>query len=121
MCQEPIPDVAGLGKYGVPRYNVVTKMTTQQGEMMPEIGVRELKARASEIVRAVRDRRARYLVTYRGRPVGVLMPLEEPGPEGASPSERQAVWENLVALGQEIGRKWRSDLSGAEILSEMRR
>ena len=39
---------------------------------MPEIGVRELKVHASEIVRAVRDARARYIITYRGHPVGVL-------------------------------------------------
>lgn len=39
---------------------------------MPEIGVRELKTRASEIIRTVRDHRARYVVTRRGRPVGVL-------------------------------------------------
>jgi prevent-host-death family protein len=89
---------------------------------MPEIGVRELKARASEIIRAVRDRRARYLVTYRGRPVGVLMPLDESKREEASsPGEGQAAWEDLVALGQEIGRGWRSDMSGADVLSEMRR
>ena len=43
---------------------------------MPDVGVRELKIRASEIVRDVRERRARYVITYRGRPVGVLAPLE---------------------------------------------
>lgn len=89
---------------------------------MAEIGVRELKARASEIVRAVRDSRARYLVTYRGKPVGVLMPLaeteREPGPAAGAP---EGVWEELVALGQEVGRGWQADTSGVEILSEMRR
>ena len=44
---------------------------------MAQVGVRELKARASEIIRAVRERRARYVITYRGRPVGVLLPLDE--------------------------------------------
>ena len=33
---------------------------------MPEVGVRELKIRASEILRNVRERRARYVITYRG-------------------------------------------------------
>jgi prevent-host-death family protein len=89
---------------------------------MPEIGVRELKARASEVIRAVRERRARYLVTYRGRPVGVLSPLEESPTEEAFCADRgRAVWDELVMLGQEIGRGWRSDMSGAEVLSEMRR
>jgi prevent-host-death family protein len=30
---------------------------------MAEIGVRELKARASEVIRAVRDKRAHYVIT----------------------------------------------------------
>jgi len=90
---------------------------------MPEIGVRELKIHTSEIIRAVRERRARYLITYRGKPVGVLLPLGEielqevllAGEQGA------AVWEELVVLGQDIGDGWQSDLTGAELLSEMRR
>ena len=44
---------------------------------MPDIGVRELKARASEIIRNVREHRTRYTITYRGQPVGVLAPLEQ--------------------------------------------
>jgi len=90
---------------------------------MPEIGIRELKARASEIVRAVRERRARYLITHRGKPVGVLIPLEESGLE-EMPSAREqgaTAWEELVKLGEEIGRGWQSDLTSAELLSEMRR
>jgi len=90
---------------------------------MLEIGVRELKARASEIVRAVRERRARYLITHRGKPVGVLMPLEGPGLEGLSSQREQGteVWEELVKLGEEIGRGWQSDLTSTELLSGMRR
>lgn len=91
--------------------------------MAAEIGVRELKARASEIVRAVRERRARYLVTYRGRPVGVLMPLEtaSPAAEAAGGETPAAVWEELTRLGQEIGRGWQLPVTSAELLSEMRR
>lgn len=89
---------------------------------MPEIGVRELKTRASEIVRAVRERRARYLITYRGKPVGVLAPLEEPERGMVSlPDDEGAAWEELIALGEQIGEGWESDLTGAELLSEMRR
>jgi prevent-host-death family protein len=87
---------------------------------MPEIGVRELKTHASEIVRSVRDQRARYLVTYRGRPVGVLLPLDEAGVSWEE-DEETAVWEELAALGEEIGQGWRSSLTSAELLSEMRR
>jgi prevent-host-death family protein len=88
---------------------------------MPEIGIRELKARASEIVRAVRDRRARYTVTYRGRPVGVLVPLGEAPPAEAADEVAPTAWEELTQLGEEIGQGWTSPQTGAELLSEMRR
>ena len=90
---------------------------------MAEIGVRELKARASEIIRDVRERRARYTVTYRGRPVGLLVPLEEAGMASPSPATEPttAAWDELVRLGEEIGRGWRSPLTSTELLSEMRR
>ena len=90
---------------------------------MPDVGVRELKVRASEIIRDVRERRARYTITYRGRPVGLLMPLEEARPTDLSPAGEPAtaVWEELTRLGEEIGRGWRSPLTSTELLSEMRR
>ncbi len=88
---------------------------------MPEIGIRELKARASEIVRAVRDRRARYTVTYRGRPVGVLVPLGEALPAEVADESAPPAWEELTRLGEEIGQGWTSPQTGAELLSEMRR
>jgi len=90
---------------------------------MPDVGVRELKTRASEIVRDVRDHRARYTIAYRGRPVGVLLPLEEaPRAEALPGGERgTTVWKELSELGEEIGRGWQSPLTSAELLSQMRR
>jgi len=85
---------------------------------MPEIGVRELKTRTSEIVREVRDRHARYVITHRGRPVGVLLPIAEAGPE--SP-DAEAVWDRLVRLGNEIAEGWPPGLDSGEVLSAMRR
>jgi prevent-host-death family protein len=90
---------------------------------MHDVGVRELKVRASEIIRRVRDQRARYVITHRGKPVGLLVPLDEAslaslrfGEEGA-----EAAWDALTRLGEEIGREWRSPLTSTELLSEMRR
>jgi prevent-host-death family protein len=90
---------------------------------MPEIGVRELKTRASEIIRQVRERRARYTITYRGRPVGVLMPLgETPLPNAGTADESGgAVWGELTQLGEQIGQGWKASQTGVELLSEMRR
>ena len=43
------------------------------------VGVRELKNQATEILRQVRENHAEYVVTYHGRPVAVLLPVDEQG------------------------------------------
>ena len=48
---------------------------------MEEIGIRELKARASDVVRAVKEQRARYVVTQRGKPVAAIIPMDAVLPE----------------------------------------
>jgi prevent-host-death family protein len=87
---------------------------------MNEVGVRELKARASEIIRAVRDQRARYLITYRGRPVGALVPLDTAAPIEVTREATEA-WGELIRLGEQIGRGWNSPMSSTEVLSSSRR
>ncbi len=84
---------------------------------MEKIGIRELKARASELVRAVKESRAQYIITQRGEPVAVLLPVDAAPP----PPDPDEVWARLEALGQEIARNWQSEKSAVEILSEMRR
>ncbi len=89
---------------------------------MAEIGVRDLKAKASEIVRMVREQRAHYLITHRGHPVALLMPLPEPVLEETIDVQRtQSVWDELTELGEAIDRAWQSPKTGVELLSEMRR
>jgi prevent-host-death family protein len=82
-----------------------------------EIGIRELKSRASEVVRAVKEERARYVITQRGKPAAIIVPLD------ATPPEKSAdeVWERLIKIGEEIGKGWQNEKSAVEILSEMRR
>lgn len=84
------------------------------GAVMPEVGVRELKNRTSEIVRAVREARVEYIITYRGRPVARLVPVTE-----ADDTER--AWQELDRLSREVSARWQSDKSAVEILAEMRR
>jgi len=84
---------------------------------MEEIGIRELKARASEVVRAVKERRARYIITQRGKPAAVLLPLDALPPQ-PDPDE---VWARLEQIREELGKGWQSEKSAVEILSEMRR
>ena len=90
---------------------------------MPRVGVRELQSRASKIVRALRERRISYIITYRGRPVGLLMPLVDPDRGARNVGEGRDIdaWEELTRLGEEIGREWHSPLTGDELLSQMRR
>jgi prevent-host-death family protein len=96
----------------------VPELKPQASESVREVGVRELKTHASEIVREVRDHQARYTVTYRGRPVGMLVPI---GETVTPDSAEHTNWEELKRLGEEIGRGWTSPLTSGEILSEMRR
>lgn len=42
---------------------------------MPRVGVRELKNNTSEIIRAVREKGAEYVVTVQGRPAAMIVPL----------------------------------------------
>lgn len=90
---------------------------------MQDIGVRELKTRASEIMRNVRKRRARYVITYRGRPVGMLTPLEQAPIVGSDSVAESAdeVWAELTRLGEQISQGWRSPQTSADLLSTMRR
>jgi prevent-host-death family protein len=89
---------------------------------MPQIGIRDLKTHASEIMRRVRDERTRYIITYRGRPIGVLLPLPETEVESQLLNEVPAIdpWDELTALGREIGAGWQAGQSSAEILSDGR-
>ena len=43
---------------------------------MAEIGIKELKASASEVIERVQDGAA-YVVTKRGKPAAVLLPVDE--------------------------------------------
>jgi prevent-host-death family protein len=90
---------------------------------MRDIGVRELKTRASEIMRNVWKRRARYVITYRGRPIGLLTPIEPPlGVNSVSvPESAEDVWAELTRLGEAIGRGWRVTQTSVELLSDLRR
>ncbi len=85
---------------------------------MEEIGVRDLKTHASEIVRRVREEQAQYTVTYRGKPVGVLMPLSDAPKVAAGMQES---WMRLAALREKMARLPRPQRSLTETLDEIRR
>ena len=87
--------------------------------VMPHIGLRELKIHASEVLRDVRDNRARYVVTKRGVPQALIIPYE-PGEE-VGPVSREAAWSDLLDTLREVGDSWTSPLTADEIIRDMRR
>ena len=85
---------------------------------MAEVGIRELKQQASEILRRVREKKEIITITYRGKAVAKLVPVESLEDKRA---EAAAVWAEMEELAREIGRHWPPGVSAAEVVSEQRR
>lgn len=84
---------------------------------MAEIGVRELKENTSEIMRRVREKKESFDITYRGRVVAWLVPVE-----GSEPDEDwRKVWAEMDRTAEDIAKHWREGMSAAEAVSEQRR
>ena len=84
---------------------------------MPRVGVRELKAHATTIVRQVREEGASFDVTYRGRVVARLTPVPEPVSD-------QAIEDYLKQLdreAEEIGKHWPPGVSALDAINDVRR
>jgi prevent-host-death family protein len=81
------------------------------------IGVRELKARATEIVRRVREEGAEFEVTYRRRAVARLVPIPQP----TTDQSVAAFLERLDQTAAEIGRRWPEGVSAVEAVRDVRR
>ncbi len=92
---------------------------------MPRVGIRELKAHASEIVRALRDDKVHYIITHQGQPVGVLSPIDEQQLDtllvqaAVAPTDSELAAE-MDELSEEIARRWKGRKSGVKLVSEMR-
>lgn len=92
---------------------------------MSLIGVRELRERTSEVIRRVREERAEYVVTYRGRPVAVILPMDTERAEAEMVEVcKRAVlgdWERYEQLAEEIRRAWPFDVSTQDLVDAIRR
>lgn len=87
--------------------------------MAKSVGMRELRARASSILRRVREKHESVDVTYRGEVIARIVPVRPRAPAAAS---LDAVWTDLDRLSGEIGRHWRAGgKSAAEVVGEGRR
>jgi antitoxin (DNA-binding transcriptional repressor) of toxin-antitoxin stability system len=84
--------------------------------------VRELKTYAARIVRRVRETRASFVLTHRGRAVGVILPLyAEHSPEAADEVGARAAWDAFLRAGRRLEGRFRPGVSRVETLSSMRR
>ena len=92
---------------------------------MSLIGVRELKEQTSEVIRQVREERAEYVVTYRGKPVAVILPLDtEQAEEAMVQSAKTAVvsgYQEYEKIAQEIRDAWPAGLSTQDVIDAIRR
>ena len=86
---------------------------------MKEIGIRELKARASELVRHVAEEHATYTITRRGRPVGVLAPSDFVQPTRSKTGD--VGWDRLRELWRRADKTSRPGKSALQELFKMRR
>jgi prevent-host-death family protein len=84
---------------------------------MRTIGIRELKAQTSQIVREVRERREPVAVTYRGRVVARLVPAE---PAQAPEDDLVRFWAEWDELAAEIANHWPQGVSATEAVNEQR-
>jgi prevent-host-death family protein len=82
------------------------------------VGIRELKARASELVRDVRDNESSIDITYRGRVVARLVPVVAELAEARSVDE---LWAEMDELAAEISKSWPEGISAADAIADVRR
>jgi prevent-host-death family protein len=92
---------------------------------MTLIGVRELREKTSEVIRRVRQDLAEYVVTYQGRPVAIILPLDTARAEREMvQAGKKAVlgnWERYDRLAEELRRAWPADLSTQDLIDAIRR
>lgn len=91
---------------------------------MPMIGIRELRERTADILRQVREEKAEYIITYKGRPIAILLPLAEQQVEEAIlQTGKQHVtggWESYARLAEELREDWPQGRHTQAVLDEIR-
>ena len=92
---------------------------------MPLIGVRELRNRTSEVLRQVREEGTEYVVTYQGRPIAMLLPVDAERIEAAmiqvGKQSRTGGWEAYAQLAEQTREAWPAEKRTQELLDEIRR
>jgi prevent-host-death family protein len=82
------------------------------------VGVRDLKERASEIVRRVREERASFAVTFRGEVVARIVPEQRGQP---NPADLTAFWDELDTLIANVTERAPTGVSAQDVMRDIRR
>jgi prevent-host-death family protein len=83
---------------------------------MMTIGIRELRQQASELIRMVREDGRKVEITYRGKPVALLIPIETV----SKAQEEGEAWAKLDRLAAEIEVRWPAGVSAVDAVAEGR-
>ena len=76
---------------------------------MKTIGVRQLKNEATQIVRAVRDEHALFVITVNGQPVATLRPYSDRDIAGVARTQATAEIAAIDRIAGEVGAAWRAE------------
>ncbi len=85
---------------------------------MDVIGIRELRGRTSEVLRRVRTQHETIAVTYRGKIVARIVPVEQPP---RTRDDLSAIFADMDELAAEISAQWPADVTAVEAINEGRR
>lgn len=87
------------------------------------MGVRELKTHAARILRQVRETRTSYVVTHRGRAIGVILPVDDADDvaQASEAVDATTAWTVFLRAGRRLERRFAAGASGVRLLSDMRR
>jgi prevent-host-death family protein len=105
----------------ISKYQAVFEPLSNIVKLIPEtqmktVSVRELKRRASELIRMVRENGSEIRITYRGKVVARLIPFTR-----AYRQEEAQAWADIDRLAAEIGARWPAGLAAEEAVAEGRR
>ena len=84
------------------------------------VGVRELKTHATRIVREVRDSGASFVITHRGKAVGVILPLERANGWVGDADDEKRAWADFWESGRRLEEAFTSGASPMHELFKMR-
>jgi prevent-host-death family protein len=84
---------------------------------MLTVGIRELKQQASKLVRRVRETGGEVQITYHGKVVALLVPVQST----EKPETEARAWADIDLLAEQINRRWPEGITAQQAVAEGRR